>query len=55
MRFLTSNLSLLPFYTTILKGIRSGAIFLDAGCCFGQGIRYLVQDAIHSTQLYEWT
>ena len=52
MRFLTYNLSLLPFYTQVLMRLRSGATFLDAGCCFGQEIRYLVQDRVPSAQLY---
>ena len=52
MRFLTYNLSLLPFYITVLERIRSGATFLDAGSCFGQEIRYLVQDGVPSSQLY---
>ena len=52
MRFLTHNLSLLPFYTTVLEHTRSGETFLDAGCCFGHEIRYLVQDGVHSSQLY---
>lgn len=52
MRFLTYNLSLLPFYRQVLTRIHSGATFLDAGCCFGQEIRYMVQDGVPSTQLY---
>ena len=52
MRFSTYNLSLLPFYSRVLERVRSGAILLDAGCCFGQEIRYLVQDGVPSTQLY---
>lgn len=52
MRFFTYNLSLLPFYTQVLTRLLSGATFLDAGCCFGQEIRYLVQASIPSAQLY---
>lgn len=52
MRFLTYNLSLLPFYSHVLERVRSGATFLDAGCCFGQEICYLVQDGVPSSQLY---
>ena len=52
MRFLTYNLSLLPFYNQVLARLRSGATFLDAGCCFGQEIRYLVRDGVPSAQLY---
>ena len=52
MRFLTYNLILLPFYQEILTRLQSGATFLDAGCCFGQELRYLVRDGIPSTQLY---
>ena len=52
MRFLTYNLSLLPFHQTILNRLRSGDKFVDAGCCFGQEIRYLVQDGAPAAQLY---
>lgn len=52
MRFLTYNLSLVPFYSQVLERVRLGATFLDAGCCFGQEIRYLVQGGIPSSQLY---
>ena len=36
----------------MLSRLRSGATFLDAGCCFGQEIRSLVQAGIPSSQLY---
>ena len=52
MRFLTYNLARLPFYKRLLERLRSGATFLDAGCCFGQEIRYLVRDGVDSAQLY---
>ena len=52
MRFLSYNLSLLPFYQEVLTRLRAEAVFLDAGCCFGQELRYLVHDGIPSSQLY---
>ena len=52
MRFLANNLSRLPFHQKVLARLRSGATFCDAGCCFGQELRFLVYEGIPSTQLY---
>ena len=52
MRFLAYNLSRLPFHHEVLARLRSGATFCDAGCCFGQELRFLAHDGIPSTQLY---
>ena len=51
-RFLPPRLSQLPVYQILLDKLRSGDIFLDAGCCFGQEIRYLVQAGVSSSQMY---
>ncbi|KAL9094201.1 MAG: hypothetical protein Q9165_003616 [Trypethelium subeluteriae] len=52
LRFLTPNLPKVPVYTQVLEKLRDGATLLDAGCCFGQEIRYLVEAGIPSSQLY---
>jgi SAM-dependent methyltransferase len=54
MRFLSFNLSKMPFYPRILKLLKSSpnAGFLDAGCCFGQEIRFLANQGIPHSQLY---
>ncbi|KAH8433161.1 uncharacterized protein LDX57_010795 [Aspergillus melleus] len=54
MRFLAFNLCRMPFYNQVLSRLRENpsANFLDAGCCFGQEIRSLVDQGIPSNQLY---
>ena len=53
MRFLLYNLRLLPFYDRIITRLHSGAIFIDAGCCFGQELRYLIhKEHIPPKQLF---
>lgn len=54
MRFLSFNLSRLPFYTRVLDRLRAdpSAGFLDAGCCFGQEIRFLADQGIPGRQLF---
>lgn len=43
----------LPYWPRILPRLRAGASFVDAGCCFGQEIRFLVfKEGIAATQLY---
>ncbi|KAE8372335.1 hypothetical protein BDV26DRAFT_274377 [Aspergillus bertholletiae] len=54
MRFLAFNFSRMPFYQRVLERLRgdSSANFLDAGCCFGQEIRYLADQGIPGKQLF---
>ena len=52
VRFLTNKLPIPPLFSRVLKRIRSDATFPGAGCCLGQGTRYLIQDGVHSTPLY---
>lgn len=54
MRFLSFNLSHMPFYPRVLERLRSDpeAGFLDAGCCFGQEIRFLADQGIPGRQLF---
>ncbi|MCJ1287312.1 hypothetical protein MMC26_006660 [Xylographa opegraphella] len=52
VRFLDFTLPKLPYWVEILSRLRSDASFVDAGCCFGQKIRFLVFNAkIPATQL----
>ncbi|EED19376.1 conserved hypothetical protein [Talaromyces stipitatus ATCC 10500] len=46
MRFLSFNLSRMPFYPRLLELLKSspGGGFLDAGCCFAQEIRFLANE-----------
>ena len=39
-------------YRALLEKLRSGDIFLHAGCCFGQEIRYLAEAGVPSSQMY---
>lgn len=53
MRFLLYNLPLLPFHDKVIDRLRSGAVFMDAGCCFGQELRYLInREGISPSQLF---
>ncbi|KAI9813674.1 MAG: hypothetical protein M1827_003745 [Pycnora praestabilis] len=53
VRFLDFTLPKLPYWSQVLPRLRSGATFMDAGCCFGQEIRFLVfVEGIPATQLY---
>ena len=53
LRFLNYNLKTLPFHERVISRLKSGATFLDAGCCFGQVIRHLIHtERIPSSQLY---
>ncbi|KAJ5675453.1 hypothetical protein N7462_008350 [Penicillium macrosclerotiorum] len=54
MRFLSFNLSHMPFYKKLLERLQSNptAVFLDAGCCFGQEIRFLADQGIPGSQLF---
>ena len=51
MRFLSYHLRRMPFYHEVLDRLRAGDTFCDAGCCFAQELRWLVQDGIASEQL----
>ncbi|CAI7574484.1 unnamed protein product [Penicillium palitans] len=55
MRFLSCHLARLPFYPRVLARLQAHASagFLDAGCCMGQELRYLVHRAkIPARSLY---
>ncbi|KAL2045828.1 hypothetical protein ABVK25_012033 [Lepraria finkii] len=53
VRFLDYTLPHHPYYTPTLDRLRSGANLLDAGCCFGQELRFLVhKEGIPANQLY---
>lgn len=54
MRFLSFNLSHMPFYHRLLELLRSSPTggFLDAGCCFAQEIRFLANEGIPHSRLY---
>ena len=53
VRFLSYTLPLHVYYAPTLELLRSGGNFLDAGCCFGQEIRFLAHvDKIPAKQLY---
>lgn len=53
LRFLNASLPSHPSYPAILSLLlRSGATYLDAGCCFAQELRYLVRAGVPSKQLY---
>jgi SAM-dependent methyltransferase len=44
LRFLDRRLKEMPYFEKISQRLRNGAKFLDAGCGFGQEIRYLIAD-----------
>ena len=53
VRFLDYTIPHHPYYTPTLTRLRFGATFLDAGCCFGQELRFLVHnEGVPGTQLY---
>ncbi|KAE8141814.1 hypothetical protein BDV38DRAFT_295638 [Aspergillus pseudotamarii] len=54
MRFLAFNFPRMPFYHRVLERLRTdpSTNFLDAGCCFGQEIRHLVDQGIPGKQLF---
>lgn len=54
MRFLSFNLSRMPFWSRVLERLRADASsgFLDAGCCFGQEVRFLADQGIAGNQLF---
>ncbi len=53
VRFLDYALPHHPYYSPTLSRLRSGARFLDAGCCFGQVLRFLAhREQIPAGQLY---
>ena len=54
VRFLDYTIPHHPYYAPTLSRLRSGgAHFLDAGCCFGQELRFLAHnDQIPAAQLY---
>ena len=53
VRFLNFSLPKLPYWSRILPRLQAGASLVDAGCCFGQEIRFLVfKEGIAATQLY---
>ena len=53
VRFLNNKLPKKPYASKILPKLKQGATFLDAGCCFGQQLRYLYYyDHISPSQLY---
>ncbi|KAJ7669459.1 hypothetical protein DFH06DRAFT_184831 [Mycena polygramma] len=52
-RFLDYKLPLHPYYGPVLERLRGGGTFLDAGCCFGQDLRFLAwKEHIPGAQLY---
>ena len=40
------------FYEEVMERLQKGATFCDAGCCFGQELRWLVHKGIPSEHLY---
>ncbi|KAJ9604881.1 hypothetical protein H2200_010996 [Cladophialophora chaetospira] len=53
LRFLDHSLHKSPYYQRIVERLRSGVTLLDAGCCFGTELRYLVsREGIPGEQLY---
>ncbi|KAJ5090811.1 hypothetical protein N7532_009495, partial [Penicillium argentinense] len=54
LRFLSFNLSESPHYPRVIERLRKDPAtrFLDAGCCFGQEIRFLADQGILGKQLY---
>lgn len=54
MRFLSFHIPRHPLFERVLEHLRNNptAGFLDAGCCFGQEIRYLAHQGIPSRQLF---
>jgi hypothetical protein len=53
-RFLNYSIPKPPYYRPVLE-LRSGGTFVDAGCCFGQEIRFLIhEEKIPAKQLYSF-
>ncbi|CAI7653251.1 unnamed protein product [Penicillium glandicola] len=54
LRFLSFHLPRISFYNKVLDHLRSDptAGFLDAGCCFGQELRFLANQGIPGSQLF---
>ncbi|MCJ1381174.1 hypothetical protein MMC17_004283 [Xylographa soralifera] len=53
VRFLDFSLPKLPYWKMVIPRLRSDATFVDAGCCFGQELRFLTfNENIPATQLY---
>lgn len=53
VRFLDYTIPRHPYYAPTVARLRAGATFLDAGCCFGQELRFLVhEEKIPGEQLY---
>ena len=53
VRFLNYTIPHHPYYEPVLKKLRSEEHFLDAGCCFGQTIRFLAHnEGIPGSQLH---
>lgn len=50
-RFLADYMETFPEYPEILSRIKSGDVFLDAGCCFGQVLRHLLYDGAPAENL----
>lgn len=50
--FLNFKLPAYPAYPRILKLLRAGGTFLDAGCGIGQDLRFLKREGIPSSQLF---
>ncbi|KAJ6572226.1 hypothetical protein B0H19DRAFT_1256125 [Mycena capillaripes] len=53
VRFLEYTIPQHPYYGPTLERLRAGGNFLDAGCCFGQELRFLAwKEHIPGAQLY---
>lgn len=54
MRFLSFNLTHMPFWPQVLERLRTdpSSGFVDVGCCFGQEIRFLADQGISGNQLF---
>lgn len=53
VRFLDYTIPRNPYYIAVLARLRAGSTFLDAGCCLGQEIRFLIHcEGISAQQLY---
>jgi len=53
LRFLTHSFPDFPYYQRVVQRLKTGSTFLDAGCCFGQELRYLINsEGIASERLY---
>jgi hypothetical protein len=50
--FLSSTISHLPIYPTIIDHIKAGASFIDVGCYMGTDLRFLVKNECPQENLY---